>query len=185
VRYILLLFGVLIISCSEEPLLDAEYKTLEEGSLRLNERLEKNDLSVLIFLSPECPLCQNYAPTIRDIQNKFSDKNVAFYGIVSGEFYSREDILRYKLKYALDFPILLDPEINLADQLKASITPEVVVLTANAEIIYRGAIDNWAISLGQKRLQASAHYLRDAISNYLDEKRISPTKTDAVGCFIE
>jgi len=151
----------------------------------LTESIKQNELSVLLFLSPECPLCQNYAPTIQKIQNTFSDKHVSFYGIVSGEFYSREDILKYKLKYGLDLPILLDPEIKLADHFNASITPEVVVLTNNTDVIYTGAIDNWAISLGQKRLQASAHYLNDALSNYLNGKKIAPMKTKAVGCFIE
>lgn len=82
-------------------------------------------------------------------------------------------------------PILLDPKIKLADQLNATITPEAVVLTDRGNVIYTGAIDNWAISLGQKRLQATAHYLSDAIKNYLSGEEIAPTKTKAVGCFIE
>lgn len=159
--------------------------SLDGVSVDLRKEIEKNELSVLLFLSPECPLCQNYAPTIQEIQNSFSDKEVEFFGIVSGDFYSRESILKYTLKYGIDMPILLDPEIKLADQLKAEITPEAVVLNDQGNIVYMGAIDNWAISLGQKRLQASAHYLTDALNNYLIGKKVEPTKTKAVGCFIE
>jgi len=185
VRYLTIVLAVLLISCSGDFALNTEYESLQGDKFRPVETFQENEINVLLFLSPECPLCQNYAPTIQEIQRSFSDRSVSFYGIVSGEFYSRKDILKYKLKYDLNFPILLDPEIKLAEELGASITPEAVVITANNKVIYTGAIDNWAISLGQKRIQASAHYLSDAIGNHLDGKKINPKKTEAVGCFIE
>jgi thiol-disulfide isomerase/thioredoxin len=178
-------FTVLLLSCSGENALNNRYKSLDDVSVHIQSEIEQNQLNVLLFLSPECPLCQNYAPTIQDIQNSFSDKKVKFFGIVSGDFYSRESILKYKLKYGIDMPILLDPEFKLADQLNAEITPEAVVLNNQGRTIYMGAIDNWAISLGQKRLEASAHYLSDALNNYLEGKKVEPSRTKAVGCFIE
>jgi len=177
--------AVFLISCSGEFALNTEYESLQEDKLKPIEIFKENEINVLLFLSPECPLCQNYAPTIQEIQKSYSDKSVSFFGVVSGDFFSREDILKYKLKYGLNFPILLDPEINLAEELGASITPEAIVFAGDNKIIYQGAIDNWAISLGQKRIQASAHYLSDAIGNHLDGKKINPKKTEAVGCFIE
>lgn len=165
--------------------MNSQYNSLEGSSVDIGKEIEKNQLSVLLFLSPECPLCQNYAPTIGKIRQSFSGREVDFFGIVSGDFYSRESILKYKLKYDIDMPILLDPEIKLADQMNAEITPEAVVLNAQGNIIYSGAIDNWAISLGQKRLEATAHYLSDALNNYLKGNEIEPSKTKAVGCFIE
>lgn len=184
-RFLVILFAVLFVSCIGENALDSRYKSLDDNSVDLRKEIENNQLSVLLFLSPECPLCQNYAPTIQEIQNSFSDQKVEFFGIVSGDFYSRESILKYKLKYDIDMPILLDPEIRLANQLNAEITPEAVVLNTEGNIVYMGAIDNWAISLGQKRLQASAHYLSDALKNYIKGKKVEPSKTKAVGCFIE
>ncbi len=184
-RFSLLLLSILFISCSEESALDNRYEVLESKPINLKAEIQKNRLNVLLFISPECPLCQNYAPTIGDIQYSFTDQDVKFFGIVSGDFYSRKSILKYKLKYGINMPILLDQEIRLAEELKAQITPEAVVLNDRGSIVYMGAIDNWAISLGQKRLQATAHYLRDALSNYLNGKKVKPTKTEAVGCFIE
>ena len=104
---------------------------------------------------------------------------------MSGEFYSRESILKYKLKYGIDMPILFDPKIRLADYLDATTTPEAVVINDKEKVVYMGAIDNWAISLGQKRLEATAHYLRDALANSLNDVKVNPSKTKAVGCFIE
>ena len=181
----MILFALLILSCSRESALDSEYKALESNPVHLRTQIEKRPLSVLLFLSPECPLCQNYAPTIQKIQDSFPEEKVKFFGIVSGEFYSRESILKYKLKYGIDMPILFDPKIRLADYLDATTTPEAVVINDKEKVVYIGAIDNWAISLGQKRLEATAHYLRDALANSLNDVKVNPSKTKAVGCFIE
>lgn len=184
-RYFFFSLIFLLISCQNREAIHADYKVLEGETINLSNELKANKLSVILFLSPECPLCQNYAPTIELIQESFSDKNVKFYGVISGEFYSRQEILKYKLHYGLQFPILLDPEINLADYLDAKMTPEVLVIDPNEKVLYQGAIDNWAISLGQKRIKATAHYLKDAIDNSLAGKTIDPSNTNVVGCFIE
>lgn len=84
----------------------------------------------------------------------------------------------------MELTVLLDPDLSLANGLGATITPE-VVLTKNTEILYRGAIDDWAIDLGHKRLNVNHDYLHDAIESHWQNEEIIPSRTPAVGCFIE
>lgn len=172
-------------SCGEQSPLDRKFALLDKTEVRLGTIFKNQAGTVLIFLSPECPLCQNYSVTIDRIQKDFDEKDVAFYGVVSGEYYSDSDIKGFLIKYDLDLPIILDPELALANHYEAEITPEAFLITENGESIYKGAIDNWAISLGQKRQTITERYLENALNAHLTGGEINPKKTQAVGCFIE
>lgn len=141
--------------------------------------------TVFIFISPECPLCQNYTVKINQLIQRHQSDSLLFTGVVSGTFYPDNEINQFVRKYNLELPVLLDPEFKLARALGAEITPEVFYTAPGGEIIYQGAIDDWAISLGQKRLRAENEYLEAAIDAFQQNKVISPAKTKAVGCFIE
>ena len=106
-------------------------------------------------------------------------------GVVSGDFYSVSEVKIFLLKYKMDMPVIMDPEFLLARHYGAEITPEVHLLDREGNAVYRGAIDNWAISLGQKRPKVTRHYLADAVEAHLSGGNIDPAKTDAVGCYIE
>lgn len=139
----------------------------------------------MLFLSPECPLCQNYTLAIRGLEQEFSSNNIPFVGIISGNYYTKEEVRSYKAKYDLEMDMLFDPDFSLSQFYGATITPEAVLIDKKGDLQYRGAIDNWAISLGKKRLNITEHYLTDALNNFLSGNEIDPQETKAVGCFIE
>ncbi len=155
----------------------------------LNEPVElakyEESQTIFIFLSPECPLCQNYSVKINKLMEQHRSDSLRFVGVVSGTFYPEEQISRFLVKYNLELPVLLDPEFKLAKALNAEITPEVFYTAPGGEVLYRGAIDDWAISLGQKRINVQNDYLHDAIVAQQNRSSIDPKKTKAVGCFIE
>lgn len=171
--------------CKQKPPLDLPYQDATGSTHYLSQYLDENDALVLLFLSPECPLCQNYAVAMRELREAYSDKNIHFSGVISGEFYSKEEVAEYQDQYLLEMEMLFDPEFKLAHYYGATTTPEAVLINKEGKLMYKGAIDNWAISLGKKRLEATAHYLRDAMDNYLLGNKIDPKETKPVGCFIE
>src|SRR5690349_14975064 len=63
---------------------------------------------VYIFLSPECPLCKNYAPVLQELQNRYKD--VQFYGIISGKTFNKAEVSEYARDYKITFPILMDTD---------------------------------------------------------------------------
>lgn len=183
--HLLIFFGLILISCSTKPPLNNQFETSSGKTVELSQYLLNNEGLVILYLSPECPLCQNYSVAIRDLEDQFRDKKIEFIGVVSGDFYPKEQIADYAKTYRMNMDILLDPKFVISDFYAAQLTPEAHLIDPNGKLLYRGAIDNWAISLGKKRLHATSNYLHDALSNYLTGERIDPKVTEPVGCYIE
>ena len=78
---------------------------------------------VLVFLSPECPLCKNYLPGLIKLQN--ANKSINFYGIIPGVSYSLKEINELKNEYGINFSLLTDRDKQLSKYLGATTTPEV------------------------------------------------------------
>lgn len=133
---------------------------------------------VLIFLSPECPLCKKYAPRLRELHQTFRDEAV-FAGVIPGQTFALNEIKTYQHDYKIPFVLLKDDNLALSRSLKAKVTPEVMVISAGGQLLYRGLIDNGIAGLGKQRTVVTEHYLANAI---LKKNKIS--STTAIGCMI-
>lgn len=154
-----------------------------EQSRSLNQETFR-PLNLFVFLSPECPLCQNYTTVLNKITNDFSTDSVTIIGVVSGKAYSAQVVRRFKKEYSVNFRLLIDPAKKLTNYLQATITPEVVMINDKGKLIYRGAIDDWVTELGKNKLRAEKEYLRFAVTQYINHQPISIKKTKPKGCYI-
>lgn len=178
---ILLLF---IASCANRPNVQQVPLTDLKNTLAFIDPSE-NALTIIYFLSPECPLCINYTLAMRNLEREFASDSIAFFGIYSQEWFSAVEVDSFALKYNLGFRMLLDGNNRLAQALGATITPEVFILNRESEVLYRGKIDNWVNDLGKKKLEVSEHYLKNALVAWADGKAIEPKRTEPKGCLIE
>ena len=140
-------------------------------------------LKAIVFLSPECPLSQNYTLVLNQIQEE-NKETTDVIGVFPGTSYTPDEYQTFQKKYNIKFPLLTDSAKKLVDALGAKVTPEVFLLDVHDQVIYSGAIDNWIIDLGKKRRQATTHYLSDAIAAAVQIKTVQPVSTKAIGCFI-
>lgn len=138
---------------------------------------------VIVFLSPECPLCQNYTLQIKDVQMRFAD-DVLVYVVFPGRAYSDQELLQFRESYELSMPFYQDRDFALSKHFGIKVTPEVVLTNIHGKKLYIGAIDNWAADLGKKRKNITMHYLTDAIQQTLSNRTILIPQTEAVGCLI-
>ena len=151
---------------------------------RLNSAGAGSQLLLFVFVSPECPICQAYLPSLNGLARQYQ-RTVKTMGIIPGRTYSNADGKAFIKKYKTGFPLLLDKKKQLTNYLQASITPEVVLLNDQFELIYRGAIDNSVKQLGGvKNLHPTEKYLEDAINKYLQHSSIALKRVKAVGCRI-
>jgi len=104
--------------------------------------------------------------------------------VFSFEDDDNNEIDEFVKQYNVKFEVEKDNLYHIADSLNATITPQAFLISPSGEILYSGKIDNWPITLGQKRTVITEHYLQDAIESYLNDKTIEVKKTEAVGCFI-
>lgn len=142
---------------------------------------------VFFFLAPECPLSQSYSVTIKHIVDAYRhNKAIDFMLVFPGKHIEKQEINGFLNKYKLSgISSLVDPQLQLSHRLKATSTPQVVILNNTLKPEYSGQIDNWAMSLGQKRQVITAHYLEDALNALVNNKPVKVQKTSPVGCFIE
>jgi len=168
---------------AQENLVSAtKIKTIKLINLSGKEsRINLDKPIVIVFLSPECPLCKNYLPGLVKLQN--ANKQLSFYGIIPGTSYSLKDINELKNEYGINFDLLTDRNKQLSKYLGATTTPEVFLINKMGAVTYSGLIDNWASSLGQKRVVITEKYLEQAIKDQLDGKQTFK-KTIPVGCLI-
>ena len=141
-------------------------------------------LTVLIFISTDCPISNRYAPEIIRLHDEFSPKGVRFRLVYPNPLDDEGAIGRHLQEYG--YPKLgeRDRDHSLVKMAGATITPEAVVLDARQRVVYRGRIDDRFVELGRERPIATRHDLRNALAAALAGRAVRPARTQAVGCFI-
>lgn len=162
----------------------SSFEFVEVGKQK-NSRIDTKEktLSLFIFLSPECPLCQNYTKTVNELQQKFKQQ-VNVYGIVPGNAYSIQEVVTFEKEYLTGFKILIDKQQQFTRYLKATVTPQAILLDSKGYLLYTGAIDDWVQALGKKKLKTTKNYVEDAIEQTLKQVPVKVQKTKAYGCKI-
>jgi len=141
-------------------------------------------LLVLIFVSIDCPVSNRYAPEIQRLYQEFSAKGVRFQLVYPNPADTREAIAEHLKAYGYPAIGVPDPQHTLVRSAQATITPEAAVFDSENRLLYRGRIDDRFVELGRERPAATAHDLRNAISAALNGQPVSPSRTQAVGCFV-
>jgi peroxiredoxin len=135
---------------------------------------------VLEFWSFKCSVALAYEERMHAIHSRFHDRGVAFLAVASNKNESSEEIRRNAENLKVPFPVLLDPDGDLAEALDATHTPSMIVLDASGIIRYRGAIDN------NKRTGENGRiaYVENALNALLAGQTVSQPETKAFGCTI-
>jgi thiol-disulfide isomerase/thioredoxin len=181
--WILFLMIAGCVSSNRPDLASVELKTIEGAPVKLIVEDEK--LTVFVFMSPECPLCISYSSVLLELNEKFKNSGVIFYTIYPGTFYTAEQIKEFQLEYDFHLKTYLDPTSKFAKLFNATVTPEVFLLSKQGEVMYSGAIDDWAFAPGKKRQVTEKKYLENAINHVLAGEIPEPSQTEAIGCYIE
>ena len=177
----LLLTSVVMLSCKKEKKV---FQTFDHKAFML-DTMNGSRGSLYVFLAPECPLSENYTLTINQLQAQFADSGMRFYAVISGQLFDSAAIGFYANRFPLGLPLLVDTGYYFSDQFKATTTPEAVLLNEKSEVVYQGAIDNWATALTRLTAAPTSNYLMDAMNSVLKKQAVKISKTKAVGCFIE
>lgn len=140
--------------------------------------------SVVVFLSPWCPISQKYIPTLNAIYDTYAAKNVEFLVLMPGRVPVGER-KKFIDDYDVKFAVQADKKFKWTARMEAATTPEVFVFDRNDSLQYRGAIDNWFYDLGRYRSEPTEHYLTDAVDAVLAGETPKVKHTEATGCSIQ
>jgi len=143
--------------------------------------LKDKDAVVFAFLAPDCPLSQSYTLTLNKLRDEFRQSRIEFYAI----FMTDTGVGAFMKTYKIAFPVSLDSDFRLVDRFGATVTPEVFLVDSAGKTLYKGAIDDGVLELGQHRTVITQNFLLDALNHFVRHEEIRPKETRAVGCFIE
>lgn len=140
---------------------------------------------LFVALAPECPLCNEYVPRLNELAASAAQHGATLIGLAAGTEYSSEEVQRWAASSAVSFPVVLDTALSLLKTLELRVTPEVAVVKPDGEVVYRGALDDRAVSLTRRRKVSVEYYAQDALHYALGLLPQAPTRHIPVGCPIE
>lgn len=162
------------------------------GASSVRDNLSENEdavisalaLTVLIFVSVDCPVSNRYAPEIKRLYDEFTPRGVRFRLVYPNPLDDEEAVGRHVVAFGYPPIADRDREHALVRMAGASVTPEAAVFDARQRLVYRGRIDDRFVELGRERPAATRSDLRHALVAALAGKPVDPSRTQAVGCFI-
>lgn len=184
---LLLLLVLVPLACKRDPKVNFEQLELKDtnGNVIPVVTLKGVQATAFLFLSPDCPLCINVSKTINEMAEEYTKRGVSFITVFPGNFYSTDTINSFREQYQIGLPALMDGNFKLTKMLNATVTPQVVVVNANEELIYSGAIDDRSKKLGEKRQVIQNPYLQRVLDAMLAKNEIPVKETEPIGCYIE
>ena len=146
-------------------------------------------VDVIVFSSTDCPIANAMAPEIERIHQNLQKRGGELILVHVWERRTYTDANEHAKDYGLTMEILVDSEHQLVKQFDAKITPEAVVIrydkNNNPEVVYQGLINNLFDSPGNRRDEATEHYVREAIDAAFSGGNVSPSYRTPTGCVIE
>ncbi len=136
---------------------------------------------VVVFTGVDCPVGNLYMPRLRELHEKYKDQGVAFVTINANTSERAEAIAAHAKEYALPFPALADTDGRVAKTLDVQRTCETLLLDTEANLRYRGAIDD-QYGYGTRKDRAVHNYLADALDAILAGKEPETKASSVVGC---
>jgi peroxiredoxin len=193
---LLLLTGVLLAGLSltaaqrpegtliDQKILDFTLKTLDGNPWSLHGQKDKKAI-VLVFLSTECPMSNDYVRPLNDLAKEYGPKGVAFAAINSNPEETPKQVVAHAREYGLGFPLVRDEKHVAVAALRAEINPSVFVLDGAFVLRYQGRIDDAYSARLKKNQRVSRQDVRLALDELLSGKSVSVAVTRPFGCPIQ
>jgi len=139
---------------------------------------KKKDYTVAYFLSSSCPCSQAHFTHLNNLQKKYPNFN--FIGFHSHKGITKKKAQEYFSQFEIKFPILLDRELDYANEFAAVKTPHVFIKDSKGEIVYQGAVTN-----SRNPERASKFYLKEVLADLSDDKDPQYKNVKSIGCYIQ
>ncbi len=157
------------------------------GNEKISESNEmaNDDIEVNIFMNEDCKICQFYTLKLKELHKEFASDKIVFRGIFPAKEAENEKLQAFKKAYKMPFEMVNDKEQIITKELKATITPEVIVFNKSKnEIIYRGRIDDSYYKVGRRRNANRTNELFDVLTAITLNKKVETNNQPAIGCYI-
>lgn len=140
-------------------------------------------LKAYVFLAEECPISIYMTPTLNDLADSFSD--VEFYAVFPNQRSNYKTMGQFIEKYEMTgYQRILDEDQSISKKFGATVTPEVIIVNDNDEVLYRGEISDAFYRVGKRRRGQIKLTAEEALTNLIVGHPVATPWPKATGCFI-
>lgn len=137
---------------------------------------------VLLFLWTECPISNQYSPTLNAIASQADADRVRVVGLFVDLDKTDREVAEHAESFELAFPASRAESIRLARALGVGTVPEAVLIDDRGRVRYQGRINDQYYALGRRRQVLRTSDLGDAIAAVLAGEEVREPRTEAIGC---
>ena len=164
---------------------DFTLKNYDDKEVKLADL--KGKIVVLEWFNYECPFVKYHyekASTMKDLAAKYKEKNVVWLAINSTSHQETAKNKAYAEEHKILFPILDDRSGKIGRAYKATNTPQIIIINAEGNIAYNGAIDNAPMGRIPED-EKLVNYVDKALAELTANKTVSNAKTKPYGCSVK
>lgn len=140
----------------------------------------KGDTTVVVFVSTQCPISNDYNERMNTLFEEYSKKGVKFLFLNANANEPAAEVASHARSSGFTFPVYKDAGNIVADRFGAQVTPETYLIDRTGVLRFHGAIDD---SRNPARIQVQG--LRKALDEMLAGRPVSTAETKAFGCTIK
>ncbi len=163
-------------------LLDATFVDSRYLVRKLSE-LGAGRATVLVFVTPDCPLARRSLALLADLERELRGRDVRFLGLDPSGDASVVEINAAGLAAGAEFPFGVDEGGAIAKSLAVLRTPMVCVLDEQRQLVYSGRVDA-ALRPGGDALAGARADLREALTDLLMSREVRVPSTMVDGCLL-
>lgn len=152
----------------------------------------KGKTVVLEWFNPHCPFVRNAHTkgSLKDAAKRHAAEGVVWLGINSGapgkEGAGAEATREGKQKFGLEHPILIDESGDVGHAYGATNTPNLFVIDATGNLVYRGAVDNSPDGEGESPTDGKlVSYVDTALADLAAKRPVATPSTKPYGCSVK
>lgn len=160
---------------------DFTLKTADGQQINL-KTYRGQSVTVLTFLSKNCPISKAWHKEIASIAGSYDKKGVKFLGLMSNSTEKIADVTPFLVAEGIKFPILDDPGNIVADKLDAIGTPQMYIIDSSGKVVYSGAINDSA----RDATKVKKEYFMVALASVVAGQPVAEPSPDSfIGCSIK
>jgi protein-disulfide isomerase len=154
--------------------------SVRDGNAPVSISTTQAPATVVVFVSTGCPISNAYNDRMNAIHKDYAARGVQFAFVNANSNETAEQVEQHAKTNGFAFKVYKDPGNTLADQLGATVTPEVFIFDKTGTLQYHGYIDDSA-----NVARVTVHGLRTALDSVIAGKALGQQTTKAFGCTIK
>ena len=129
---------LIFISSARSGQIVHDFKLKDVGNQwRHYSELKGEKLTVIDFWATWCSPCTKALPKLNELYHKYQDKGIRFIGLNIDSPKNNAKIKPFVKAHKITYPVLKDPNSQLASRLNITSVPTLLIINSKNEIVYR------------------------------------------------